>query len=506
MKILSADQIRGLDAYTIIKEPISSIQLMERASTVFVKWFMEMFPLKNKKIAVFCGIGNNGGDGLAIARLLYAEFYDVDVYLVLISEKTSDEYKYNLERLANYKGVNIYQISKGDSFPHIKQDDYVIIDAIFGSGLNRAVEGYWGELLEAINALDCTKVAVDIPSGIFADRHSEEHCYHADYTLSFELPKLAFLFAENAQAVGEWTYRSIQLNQGFIGKVKTNNFYIDQKLIKSIYKKRSKFAHKGHYGHALLIMGSYGMAGAASLAAEACLRTGAALATIHAPKAIYQILQITIPEAMISIDEEEKHFSNMTNTDGYSAIGIGCGLGKHPVTKEALSHFLTNTTLAPVIDADALNIISENKSLLQSIPKKSILTPHPKEFERLFGKTKNDFERNDLQRNKAKELGVYILLKGAHSCIATPEGDCYFNSTGNPGMATAGSGDVLTGMIVGLLAQKYSAFEAVILGVYLHGLAGDIAAKTASSQEAMLASDIIFSIGKAYGNISQLSK
>ncbi len=497
MKILNADQIRQLDAFTIENEPVSSIGLMERASEVFIRWFAERFDAEAAEIAVFVGPGNNGGDGLAIARLLYYNFYKVKIYWCKISENTSGDFKTNLERLPERNAIAVVELTADSPMPEISADT-IVIDAIFGSGLNRSPEGYWKSLIEHLNQLPATRVSVDIPSGLFADRHSKGASIHADFTLSFELPKLAFLFPENQHRVGEWHVQSIGLDGAFIEKCKTQNFLIDRAMARSILKKRRKFDHKGTYGHALLLTGSYGKAGAAVLATRAALRSGAGLVTTHIPKCAYQVLQSCVPEAMLSIDYDEFIISKLPDIKGFKAIGTGCGIDTKILTHKVLSGLIRTAKVPVVFDADALNILSERQDLLPKLPQNSILTPHPKEFERLFGTAENDFKRNELQRKKAQELGVYIILKGAHTCIATPQGNCFFNSTGNPGMATAGSGDVLTGLLTGLLAQGYNPEHTAILGVYLHGLSGDLAVAAAQSQESLVAGDLVEHFGKAF--------
>lgn len=500
MKIFSAEQIRDLDAHTIENEPIASIDLMERAASVFTDWFCEHYPDEDRPVAVFCGIGNNGGDGLAVARLLHRRFYNVTVFWCKISDKTSPDFQANLNRLPIREAVPVITIEKGDDLPELAPDA-ILIDAIFGSGLNRPVEGYWAKLMEYLNQSSCPIVAIDIPSGLFADQHTDSTTIKAERTLSFQLPKLAFLYPENHQRVGEWACRSIGLAPEFIAQTETSNYYLDQPFICSFLKKRNKYDHKGTYGHALLIMGSYGKVGAALLAARACLRSGAGLTTVHVPKCAFEIVQGQVPEAMLSIDSDDHFFTTLPNLDSYRAIGVGCGLDQQDTTCKALQELLQKSQVPLVIDADALNILGKNQSWQLDLPKNSILTPHPKEFERLFGATANHFERNALQRQKARELGVFIILKGAHTCIASPEGKCYFNSTGNPGMGTGGSGDVLAGFITGLLAQSYTSLEACILGVFLHGLAGDLAAEDVG-QEALIAGDIIHYIGKAFKKCS----
>lgn len=496
MKILNTNQIKKLDQATIQNEAISSLDLMERASLTFVNWFINTFPNTHQVVQIFCGIGNNGGDGLAVARLLSQRAYTIQVFYCKISPNTSQDFEKNLARLPKRQAIEVFEIEEKSDFPALSADN-ILIDAIFGSGLNRPVIGYWASLIKYINQTAKTIVAIDIPSGLFADQATTSTHIQAHYTCSFELPKLAFLFPENQHSLGYWTIKPIRLDANFIKKTNSPYYYITPNFIKSILKTRHKFDHKGTYGHALLVAGSYGKVGAAVLAAKACLRTGAGLVSVHSPKCAYQILQISFPEAMVSIDTNESFFSQTPNLKPYKAIGIGCGLGTENISKEALADLIKKTNLALVLDADALNILAQNKELLKQLPKNSILTPHPKEFERLFGKADNDFNRNELQRKKAQELQVYIVLKGANTCIATPEGDCYFNSTGNPGMGTAGTGDVLTGMITSLKAQGYSSLDAAILGVYLHGLAGDLAVLELG-QEALLASDVIAHIGRAF--------
>ena len=501
MKILSASQIRALDAYTIEHEPIASIDLMERAAQTFSNWFTEQFSDIRRPIHIFCGIGNNGGDGLAVARMLHHRDYEVVVYHCKISDQASEDFRINRERLPGLGAVPVVDIVKGGVLPVVPKNA-ILIDAIFGSGLNRPVAGYWGELLEHLNSQACTRVAIDVPSGLFIDEPSTGAVFQADYTFSFELPKLAFFFPENQLYVGEWVVRSIGLHPAALAEAETPYYYLDAPLAHSLLKKRHKYDHKGAFGHALLIMGSYGKVGAAILASRGSLRAGAGLTTVHAPRCAYEILQISVPEAMVSIDRHQYYFSEVPALEPYSAIGVGCGLDKKRTSREALLELLQKAKQPLVIDADALNILGRKQEWQQHIPKGSILTPHPKEFERLFGPSANDFERNALQREKARGLGIHIILKGAHTCIAAPDGRCYFNATGNPGMATGGSGDVLTGIITGILAQRYPPLDAALLGVYLHGLAGDIAAGVLE-HESLIAGDIIQYLGKAFRQLHQ---
>jgi len=496
MKILTAKQIQALDAYTIKHEPITSIDLMERAARVFTDWFTKVFPNTEEKVIVFCGPGNNGGDGLAIARLLHGLFYNVEVMICEIEKSKSADFEANQKKLTVLKAVNIASLKEKDQFPTITSET-IIVDAIFGSGLSRPIDGYWKELIQQLNSLPNRRVAVDIPSGVFADRSNVDCQFNADYTLSFELPKRAFMYPENEKAIGDWSVQSIDLAPAFLDRVETAFYYIDQKLAAQSFKQRNKFAHKGTFGHSLIMAGSMGKIGAAVLATKACLRSGSGLVSAHVPKCGYEIMQSTVPEAMVVIDPHEKILTELIDLSPYQAIGIGCGIGTETMTAETLEFMLKRIKIPLVLDADALNIIAKQQKMLKHIPKESILTPHVKEFERLFGESENDFERTQLQMKMALELGVYIILKGAHTTIATPEAKCYFNSTGNPGMATGGSGDVLTGLLTGLLAQGYFSEDAAIFGVYLHGLAGDLAVADVGEM-ALTAGDLLDYFGKGF--------
>lgn len=502
MKIPNATQIHDLDAYTIQNEPISSINLMERASDVFVQWFLGKQPKLDIPIYVFCGPGNNGGDGLAIARFLHL----INQWRLTIFDchfgKTTPDRDLNLKRLGAIPGIRIIRLEDPDHYPPIPREA-IIIDALLGSGLNRIVEGYWAELIRHLNTSGAQIFSVDVPSGMFADRHTSGASIEASQTLSFELPKLAFFLPENQKRVGDWEVGKIGLMLSYLDSLHTDNYAIDPEMIHKIYRKRNKFSHKGNFGHALLMVGAYGKIGAAVLSAKACLRSGVGLLSIHSPACAYDILQMSVPEAMVSTDVEEKYISGFPPLETHQAIGMGCGVGQLEPTARMLRMLLTQYTMPLVLDADALNIMAGEPDMLNLIPKGSILTPHPKEFERLFGPSANDFERIEKLKSRSELYGVYILLKGANTCIATPEGHCYFNTTGNPGMATGGSGDVLTGILTGLLAQGYHPLEAALLGVYLHGLAGDIAAEHLG-QEAMIAGDIIRYLGEAFLRIENL--
>lgn len=502
MKILSIDNVREADNYTIKNEPVKSIDLMERASLQLFKWIKKRLK-RTTTIVVFAGPGNNGGDGLALARMLHNAKYHVEVKIVKFTDKFSGDFKSNLDllkKIENFQFEEIEDAKKLSSF----NADTVIVDAIFGSGLSRSVEGLAADVIHFINNQSCIRISIDIPSGLFADKHSASGIYsiiRADYTLSFQFPKLAFMFPENDQFVGDWYILNIGLHPDFINEVKTNNYLIIREDIKANFHKRLKFSHKGNYGHALLIAGSYGKMGAAILASKACLRSGLGLLHVHIPKVGYQIMQTTCPEAMLSIDRYDNYFSEVPNLSMYNVIGIGPGLGMEHQSTMALKLLIQNTKVPLVMDADALNILAENKTWMAFLPKNSVLTPHPKEFERIAGKWQNDFEKIELQKQMAIKNGIVIVLKGAYTSVCLPSGDVYFNSTGNPGMATGGSGDVLTGLITGLIASGYSSAKSAIIGTYIHGLAGDFASKKLG-QNGMIASDIVDNIPKAMKQFS----
>jgi NAD(P)H-hydrate epimerase len=501
MKILNAAQIRQADAYTIEHEPIASVDLMERAAGKCFDWISAKIE-KSRKIKVICGLGNNGGDGLVIARLLLKAGYDVDIIILRHSEKCSDDFKANEERLKKLKKKTIIEVTKISGFPALADDD-VIIDAIFGSGLTKPVEGFLADVIENINECKAFVISVDLPSGLFSEDNSANNLkaiVNADVTLTFQIPKLSFLLPQNYLFVGEWFLLDIGLNKEFLNSLDSNSYFVEEDDVRQMLKPRGKFANKGNFGHALLISGSYGKMGAAILGARACLRSGAGLVTAHIPKVGYTIMQTALPEAMISIDASEEFISSLPDISKYNAIAVGPGIDKKDETQKMLKLLIQNSTVPIIFDADALNILSENKTWLSFVPKGSILTPHPKEFERLAGKPSNDNERLQMQKEFSVKFSVYVIFKGAYTTISTPDGKLYFNSTGNPGMATGGSGDVLTGILLGLKACGYSSLETSILGTFIHGLAGDIA-KDKLGEVSLIAGDIVETLSGAFKSL-----
>ncbi|MFN9320076.1 MAG: NAD(P)H-hydrate dehydratase [Chitinophagales bacterium] len=500
MKILSATQIREADAFTIKHEPIASIDLMERAANACFNWLINTYD-KTKTLHCLCGLGNNGGDGLAIARLLIEKNYSIRVYIFRYSDKFSANFRKNEARLIKTKTQLIY-ITENNYRRVLKSipPDGIVIDAVFGSGLSRPIDGWLAKAFLLINTAENDIVSIDLPSGLFCENNASENlatAIKATITLSFQTPKLSFLLPSSGEYVGKFYLLHIGLHNDYLSEVKCPNYYVEFKDIKSILKKRTKFSHKGSHGHALLIAGSYGKMGAAILSAKACMRSGVGLLTSQIPQCGYEIIQTAIPEVMVVVDKSKHCITNFIPQEKYSALGIGPAIGREKQTQKLLKRLIENSHVPIVLDADALNILAENKNWLSKLPANSILTPHPKEFERLSKKAVDDTERLELQRAFAIQYKIYLILKGAHTSIACPNGDIFFNSTGNPGMATGGSGDVLTGIVTGLLAQGYSALDSCLLGVYIHGLAGELASKK-YSQEAMIASDITESLGQAF--------
>jgi len=498
MKLFTCKQIAGIDQLTMKMEPISSIDLMERASFNIADWVIQNIN-HSRPVYLFAGPGNNGGDALAVARMQARSNLKCTVYLADFGRELKGDPATNWQRLEEQNKVILKRIDSEDSIPEISADT-IVIDGLFGSGLNKPLDGLAKKIVEQINQSRADVISIDIPSGLFGENNSGNDLsaiIKASHTLTFQFPKLSFLFSENAQFVGDWTVLPIGLHPEAINQTESNFHFLTKEFISAKIKKRGKFSHKGTYGHALLIAGSYGKMGASVLASRACLRSGTGLLTCHIPQLGYEIIQNSVPEAMISIDSSETVFSEVPNLSSFSAIGIGPGLDKKQETQQALKTLLQAIPEKMVIDADALNILSENQDWFSLLPENTILTPHPKEFERLAGPSANSYERLQKQLHFSAKLKVIVVCKGAHSCITFPDGRVFFNSTGNPGMATAGSGDVLTGIILGLLAQNYTPEDATLLGVYLHGLAGDLAA-TEFGEYSLIAGDLISHLGKAF--------
>jgi len=504
MKIFTCAQIQELDKYTIENEPIASINLMERAAKALTHTITELYDATTPVI-VMAGPGNNGGDALAVARLLADKGYQVTVYLFNISGQLSPDCMANRKRLQDNKHIHQFVEVKEEFDPPQLDSKIVVIDGLFGSGLNKPLAGGFAALVKYVNASPAQVVSIDVPSGLMTEDNSynvRANIIRATHTLTLQQPKLSFLFADNQQFIGQLRVLDIRLSQEGMDKIEANYAMVDEPLVRSKLLGRNAFAHKGQMGSALLIAGSYCMAGAAVLAAQACLRAGAGKVTVNTPKRNVNILQTAVPEAIIQKGNEETYFAEAVESDDYDALGIGPGLGQGEQTAIALIAQLRRTKCPVVADADALNILANHRAWLQQLPSGIILTPHVKELERIEGHVADSYERLTKAINLATRLKGYVILKGHYTATCMPDGKVWFNTTGNAGMATAGSGDVLTGIITALLARGYKPHDACIVGVYLHGLAGDLAANDLG-QESIIASDIIRYLPRAFKRLKE---
>ena len=498
MKIFTGAQIRELDKYTIEHEPIKSVDLMERAAKALTHAITSEWSAATPVI-VFAGPGNNGGDALAVARMLIEQNYSVSAYLFNISGHLSEDCAVNKARLTEKRAKALIEVREEFEPPQLEAGT-LVVDGLFGSGLNKPLAGGFASLVKYINASQAQVVSLDIPSGLMTEDNTyniRANIIRADLTLTLQHKKLSFLFPENQQYIGRLRVLDIRLSQEGTEKIEANYTLIEENDIRPLFLQRSPYAHKGNMGNALIIAGSYGMGGAAVLATKACLRAGAGKVTAHTPKQNNVIMQVSVPEAIIQLDREETVFSEAVETEDYDALGIGPGLGTSESTAIAIISQIRRTQCPIVVDADAINILANRRAWLQQLPKGIIMTPHPKELERLEGHSADSYEQLSKACNLAERLQAFVILKGHHSALCMPDGHVIFNSTGNAGMATAGSGDVLTGIITGLLARGYKQKEACLIGMYLHGLAGDIAARELG-EESLIASDIIQYLPKAF--------
>lgn len=499
MKIFNKEKLKEADEFTIKEQNINSDELMERAAIQLFGWLKTQLKENRPKINLFCGIGNNGGDGLALARLLLNDGYEVEVYIVNFSDKRSDDFLLNLNRLKEHQFWPEFINEKSD-LPELNQGE-IVIDAIFGIGLNRPAEGWIKELIQHINQSKSYVIAVDVPSGLYLDKAPEnsEAIIKAETTITFQLPKLVFFLPETAEFAGRVEIADIGLDQNFIAKTASEALLIQQHDAQRLYKPRGKFSHKGTFGHCLVAGGSYGKMGSVLLATKAALRVGAGKVSALIPKCGYDILQLGIPEAMVITAENDKHLINTQTDFTPESICFGIGAGKEEATKHYLEQLMKERSAPLLIDADGINILAENQELLKHLPEKSILTPHPGELKRLLGEWEDDFDKLEKAKAFSLKYKVILVIKGAYT-ITIADKNLYINSTGNPGMATAGSGDTLSGIIAGLVAQGYDATIAAVFGVYLHGKAGDLAAEKLGF-EAVIADDLIQHLGEAYKSL-----
>jgi hydroxyethylthiazole kinase-like uncharacterized protein yjeF len=497
MKIFSAKQLQEADKITTQKHGITKLDLMERAGTQIFNWLHSRMQGAQVPIHIFCGIGNNGGDGLVLARMLHEQGYNVQTYVANFTAKRSKCFLVNYAKIKEVTKNWPTLLTSEENFPAINSED-IIIDALFGIGLNRAPEGWVKKLIQYINGQKSFKLSIDIPSGIYADKALEdsEAAIKASHTLTFQAPKLSFFLPETGKFVPYFEVLEIGLDPEYLQNTEALAQVIAKPEAQQFYKQREKYAHKGDFGHTLIVAGSYGKIGAAVLATRAAYRTGSGLVTAFVPGCGYTILQASIPEAMTVTDKEDALITNINVDFEPSAIAVGMGMGTKTETVSALENLFSTSKSPLVIDADALNCISENETLLKKIPELSVLTPHLGELKKLVGDWKNDFEKLEKTTKFAKKHNVIVVVKGANTIVAV-ENKLYINTTGNPGMATGGSGDVLSGMIAGLLSQGYDPLVASVFGAYLHGSAGNLATQDIGF-EALTASDLIENIGAAF--------
>jgi ADP-dependent NAD(P)H-hydrate dehydratase / NAD(P)H-hydrate epimerase len=503
MKLLTANQLKQLDSDTIKNEPIESIDLMERAAKACVKRIVKLVA-PDEVILVFCGKGNNGGDGLAICRLLLDLGFDCKAYVINYTDKFSTDAQLNFNRLTEKFPSTIKQINSIEELKETIKKNSCCIDSLLGTGINKAASGFLADTIDFLNFVFTKIISIDVPSGLLINSSSKdsESIIRATICLTFQTPKLAFLMPENNVYVNEFELVDIGLNQESLDATFTNNRYLTKHDVVSLFKSRNKFSHKGSYGHALLLAGSNGKNGAAIISAKAALRSGAGRLTVHSTQATIKALLNHLPEAMSSEDSNPNYITELDKPENYDAIAFGPGVGLHADTQQALKKLLNYYAGKLIIDADGLNILSENKTWLNFLPANCILTPHPKEFERLCGKSENDFERLETLRQFSMRYHCIVLLKGAHTAIAMPDGTVFFNSSGNAGLAKAGSGDGLTGIILGLLSRGYNPPQASIIGAFIHGYAADLCVKK-QSMEGLLMSDVIKKLPKAFKKLEE---
>ena len=497
MKLFSKEQIYEADRLTVEKQNITSTDLMERAGVQIFNWIHLRMQGAQVPIHVFCGIGNNGGDGLVLSRHLINHGYNVITYVVNFSDKRSKDFLINYDRIKNVTKNWPILLSCKEEFPSIGADD-IIVDAVFGIGLNRQADDWVMALFQHFRSSRAFTLSIDMPSGLYPDKVPEDGngVVWADFTLSFQTPKLVFFLPETAKYTIQWEILDIGIDPEYLMATDTDAELISKNEVLPMYKPRDKFDHKGTFGHSLIVGGSYGKMGSVLLASRAALTIGAGLITAFIPKCGYSILQSTFPEAMVITDDNEEIITNIKFDLEPTVVGIGVGVGTNTKTVNAFEAFLKNNKSPLVIDADGLNILSRKKSLLKLLPEYSVLTPHPRELERLIGNWRDDFDKLKKTRVFAKKYGVIVVIKGANT-ITVLNDKLYINTTGNPGLATAGSGDVLTGVITGLISQGYEPLTAAVFGTYLHGKSADIAVET-FGYHSLIASNVIDHLKDAF--------
>ena len=502
MKIFTTENIRKIDRYTIDDEGVSSQELIHRVAEGVVGEIISRWS-PSKPTMVFAGAGNNGADALIVAKLLIEAGFNTHVVLINVKgDSLSRDCRLAREELMSLGNVSMTEIVHTAHIPPLTAD-HLVVDGLFGTGLHNPLEGGYMAMARYINESGATVLSIDVPSGMFGDWNTRvlaRNVVHADYTVAVQFPRLAFFLSDNADLVGKWKVVDIGLSRRAIEETPTKYFYIEKDDVKRVLKVRPDFCSKADFGHALLISGCYGMMGAAVLAARGALRAGVGKLSVHSARCGFNVLQTAVPEALFSPERNDIVISDMTPRFSYTAIGVGPGIGTNDATKGALETLIKTIKRPMVLDADALNIIARNPSLIDHITPGSILTPHAGEFDRIFGSQASAEVRLLKALEVAHKYKLIIVLKGHYSATVRPDGKVFFNSTGSAAMATGGSGDVLTGIITSLLAQGYKSEAAATAGVYIHGLAGDIAARS-EGDYGTTAADIAASVGKAIKEI-----
>ena len=518
MRVVTAEEMRQIDKQTIEEIGVPGIVLMEAAATAVFRSIQRNFP-ECRHVGVIVGKGNNGGDGLALARQLAHAGYTVQIVLVSSPERFTGDALTNLQ-VVRKLGLSVVEILSESELKTLGTEIVscdLIVDAIFGTGLRGGIEGYVKDVIDWLNSANRPIVAIDLPSGLNADTGVVEGgCICADRTVTLGLPKRGTLLYPGAQRVGALEIADIGFPRCVVESQEICVNRIQHHQAADWIPSRPTYSHKGSYGRVFVLAGSTGMTGAAVLASQAALRAGAGLVTLGLPKSLNSIAEAKLSEVMtaplpettegslaLTAKPEILEFIERTS----SVLAIGPGLSQHPETVDLIQGLLHETDRPSVIDADGLNALADGKinrsqshitNLLSSLPSQSVLTPHPGEMARLTGLSVPDIEQDRIgvAQEFSQEHGVTLILKGVPTVIALDTGEIWINSTGNPGMATGGMGDVLTGLIAGLTAQGVSISESGVLGAYLHGLAGDISAEK-TGEHGLIAGDVLEAIPEA---------
>lgn len=510
MKILSGQEIKNIERETIEAQGITSVELVERVGRA-VADEIKALRMPGSPVLVFAGWGNNGADALETARLLAQDGYQPVVYLFNIGgARLSTECALFRDRLLDCPGVTLYEITGAEPFQWPEPTAAsLIVDGLFGSGLDRPLPRSFQMLVRNINESGATVVSIDVPSGLFGDWNGNaprEDMIHATLTLAIEFPRMSFMLADNASVVGDWKVIRVGYDAASVKRAPFTFMLVDGALCSRFLVPRAKFAGKADFGHTLLFAGSRGMMGAAVLAARGALRSGAGKVTVHGPASGNPVVQIAVPAAMYVDDPGAMFITEMKYGQGFDAVAVGPGIGRNTETAAALERLVKGASAAGqrlVLDADALNIIADNPRILSYLTPLSVLTPHAGEFDRIFGKSDNAEERLKKAIRASEDYNVIIVLKGRYTAVVRPDGKIMFNGSGSPALATPGSGDVLTGVIAGLMGQGLASEIAAFVGPYVHGLAGEMAAAR-HGEYGVTAEDIANHIGAAINEIMSL--